>query len=182
MQRLRSYGCCCCCWLLLSSRRQRQSSINPPAPLKMLLWSWWARNQLFLAQSPHSVYDLPSPPFNPDLHSVHAHPVRVPAWHSGCLPGWAGSRSTKASVSCLIVTVRGKSCTDAVCWEELWWKMCVMTAWCCRAKQTFTRGWKFISSPLTYCCVAQGIELIMPLTSKAYFIHFITLFEDPRIT
>lgn len=69
-----------------------------------------------------------------------------------------------------------------MCREELWWEMCVMTTCRCRAKQTFTHGWKFISSALTCCCLAQGIELMTSVTSKAYFIHFTTLIEDPRIT
>lgn len=41
---------------------------------------------------------LPAPS-HPDLHSTHAHPVRVSAWHSGSLQARAPPCSTKAAVS-----------------------------------------------------------------------------------
>lgn len=49
-------------------------------------------------------YPLPS---HPDLHSTHAHPVRVSAWHSGCPAGKGTPCSTKAAVSCLSMTSVG---------------------------------------------------------------------------
>lgn len=176
VQRLRLDGCCSC-WLLLPSRRQRRSGINPP--LKICCDRGGPEgNYSSLSISPFSSWPF-SPPSNPDLHSMHAHPVWVPAWHSGCLWGWGVSRSTKAAVSCLIVTVTRKNCTDTVCWEELWWEMCVMTTCCCRVKDFYSRlKVHFFSLDMLLSCTRDWIDDISYKQSILYSL----LFEDPRIT
>lgn len=89
LQRLRSHGCCCC-RLLLLSRRQRRSSINPPAPLKMLLWSWSARSQLFLALNlPIQFMTIPAPPLT--LFCIPCVPTQ-----SGSRPGTLGAFGAEA--------------------------------------------------------------------------------------
>lgn len=85
-QRLRSL--LCCCWrVFLTSGCWWRRSISPSALHKMLLWSWWAEvqaNHSSLSISSFSLVTLPAPS-HPNLHSTHAHPVRVSAWHSGWL-------------------------------------------------------------------------------------------------
>lgn len=158
VQRLRSDGCCCC-WLLLPSSRQRRSSINPP--LKILLWSWWARRPEIIpcSQSPHSVHDHSAPPLT--LICIPCMPTQF-----GSRPGTLGAFGAEAGPA------QQKRQCPAWSWQ---WQGRTAQMQCAERR-------KFISSPLTWCCLAQGIELVTSVTSKAYFIHFITLFEDPRIT
>lgn len=99
LQRLRSLESCC--WqVVLASGCWWRRSISPSALLKILLWSWWAEGQ-----ANHSSLSISSfsswqsmPPSHPNLHSTHAHPVRVSAWHSGCLQ--AKARPVKQKQQC----------------------------------------------------------------------------------